>query len=327
MQSFAGDKDDYKLDGDQYLSDACLRISEGEDVDLTDEPICYDLYYLYFQQQQNHNIDMSKIEFESKYDYSAHKRIAADALRIMSHDIGNSLYNGTYVEDGETKNYNDLFIQMAAEPDSSERGYYNGYNDDGSLKYSLYTNPLYWFSGHFYHPQTEVNNKDTNENTAKLNAKLHYDRALYFYKNGNTLLAFKELGKGTHYVMDACECHHATGEDAVASNNNHGEFEKQIDAAIQATAGWTLIGGDLGSGHYYDNSVYNEALQISVENIVRNNGYSSFPLLAKSKNSNNVDANDVVYATYKNAVMATVQYYYKFAHETGVNISFASDIN
>ena len=316
VPSYAHD-DEYEIDGDQYLSDICLKLAKGEQVDFEDRYVEYDLLVIAKMNQSNDGD--SQTRFASEYDYSAHQRICADALRIMAHDLGNSRYNSTI----SGQSINDLLITNSAEPDKSEKGDYKEVNEDGTLKYSSLNilHPFSNFCGHFYNPYTELNNVDSNDNTAKINARRHYDAAVNLYGRGEYIKAFTELGKGLHYVQDACECHHAAGEDAIDSGNNHSEFETMIDNAIQATTDWTLI-GDLPSGEdYFDASVYNEALKTTVENIVRNNGYSSYPLCDRSKSYDCEDADDVIFATYKNATTAAVQYFYKFAKQVGMSFT------
>ena len=321
LQSFAV-SENFQEDCEKYLSENCNRVLNGEKVVFENGPIEYDLFVIAHQNDLKFNPDGDSVNFASEYDYSAHQRICADALRILLHDKGNSRYNGTYTKDGETKSFNDLLIANSAEPDSSEKGDYKGVGEDGQLVYQSLNilHPFSNFCGHFYNPYTELNNVDSNDNTAKLNARRHYDAAVNLYQQANYVLALTELGKGIHYVQDACECHHAAGEDAVATGNNHADFETMIDTEIQAQNGWTLIGSLPDGEGYYDSSIYGEALHLSVENLVRNNGYSSYCLLAKSKTSN-VDATDTIYATYKNATISTTQYLYKFANEVGITFS------
>lgn len=373
LQSFA--EEDFDEVVERTYSQTIQDLLNGEEVEFEyyGHPMTYDLAVIDAiidaQRENGTGGGDASIEFDSgrKADgYPTHQRIAANALAILLHDKGTSLFDTAYYFSSSDsfvnsnvgangKTYADYIVYHSASPDENETGLYDGideetgktvYKDDTlSIKIGGMTYSFVMFSGHFYDPYTEKNWKDSTEDTCKTNAVRHYNAAKNLYLEGKYADAFEELGRGMHYVQDACQTQHANNLTAKddgdgltgymngldAEKNRHGKFEKDIDIYIRNHMPFrTKL---QNSQNVFDNSIYNEALQLSVENIVRNNDYASYVLIDKSNymemldkdhpydHDYNVDYYDSATAQFKNATMASVQYLYHFANDVGITFS------
>lgn len=75
------------------------------------------------------------------------------------------------------------------------------------------------YVGHYYSPVTKQSYKES-ELTGKTAFIAHAKRSVELYKNGQTNLAFIELGKAGHFLQDATQPYHVSAET---------KFEKFID--------------------------------------------------------------------------------------------------
>ena len=355
VQAFA--KEDFdEVVAEEYGS-TIQGLINGEEVEYTynGKPMSYDLSVIadMVKAQQCMENGENSADFESSRGADAaptHQRICANALAILLHDKGTSVFASTDAfmshaadtEEDDYESYAEFIVYHAATPDEDETGTYNGDDADGrpiyvedtlSFKWGGMTYSLSMFSGHFYDPYTELNWKDSSSNTCKMNARRHYNAAVSLYNAGNLEGAFEELGRGCHYVQDACQTQHAnnlTAKDdglinGATGNNRHGIFENDVDAYIRNHMPYTAKLA--ASQDVFDSSVYEEALKLEIEDIVRNNCYSSYILLDKSDYqqtrdlNNTTDYNDSARAQFKNATMACVQYIWHFANDVGITFT------
>ena len=110
------------------------------------------------------------------------------------------------------------------------------------------------FAGHFYDP----------------------DNA---YRAGDVQLAMSNLGKGTHYVSDLNEPHHASNLTAV--NSNHSAFEKYVDKNRKS---YTIAGNSFGS------SVYTTALNTSTGDLMYSAAKHAKGLAADAQKESSYDS-------------------------------------
>ena len=268
---------DEESSGDKFLPDIVLDTCEGVDNSLTSINN-FDRYERAYEQANLIPSDYN-VKFQAGGADHTHQYVCATALRTLANDKGDCLYF-------TTANSSTL-IENADWPDSNDIGFI--------------------FDTHFYNPYTEKN-YHAGGTTAKVKASNYYDDAVSAYKNGNVTSALQYLSRGSHFVADACEAHHATNKTAVGSN--HSAYEKYID---------TVRTDFYFPNNSLDESVYQEALQCSVGQIVRNNSYASYCLGDRvTTGSSSKDYYDAARATVLNAIMANVQYYYKFAVEVGL---------
>ena len=267
-----------EYEGDKYLPDLIFDIIQGDDYALTSIND-FDRYQRAYE-EANYVLGADyKVEFQGGGADHTHQYICATALRVLANDKGNSLYN----TDANTS----ILVENADWPDKNDIGFI--------------------FDTHFYNPYTEKN-YHAGGTTAKVKAKEYYDKAVSYYKQGNISEALANLSRGSHFVADACEAHHATNKTAVGSN--HSAYEKYID---------TIRTRVQVPDNSLDESIYQEALQCSVGQIVRNTSYASYCLGDKVTGSeDNPDYFDAARSTVLNAVVGNVQYYYKFAVEVGL---------
>lgn len=220
-----------------------------------------------------------QVKFQAGGEDHTHQYICANALRVLANDKG-----GCLLTDSANSA---IIVENADWPDKNDIGFI--------------------FDTHFYNPVSETNYHG-GETTAKVKAGNYYNEAIEAYKSGNLTLALQKIGRGSHFCADACEAHHATNKTAVGSN--HSAYEKYIDTIRSKCA---IPNNSFGQ------SVYNEALYLSVGQIVRNNSYSSYCLGDRVTGSeSNPDYEDAGVATVRNGIMSTTQYFYKFAVETGM---------
>ena len=267
-----------EYDGDSYLPEAIRIIADGGDLTLG-EINDYDRYERAYEIAGISPAPDCSIAFQSGGTDHSHQYICAQALRILANDKGDCIF---FTSENSTK-----MCEGADWPDSY---------DMGAL-----------FNTHFYNPYTETS-YGGGSTTAKVKAKDYYDKAVTYYKNGDISSAIDEIGRGAHFVSDACEAHHATNKTAV--NSNHSSYEKYID---------TVRTDAVFPNNTLHTSVYEEALICSVGQLVRNNSYASYSLGSKvTGSSSNPDYRDAARATMMNAIISNVQYFYKFAVEVGI---------
>ncbi|MBR2589849.1 MAG: hypothetical protein IKE65_02890 [Clostridia bacterium] len=271
-------QNEYEYEGDKYLPDIVFDVLNGVENPLA-EINDFDRYERAYEEANTILGAEYKVAFQSGGADHSHQYIAASALRILANDKGDCIYN--------TSTNSSLIIENADWPDSNDIGFI--------------------FDTHFYNPYTEKN-YHAGGTTAKVKATKYYNDAVSAYKNGNVTSALETLSRGSHFVQDASEAHHATNKTAVGSN--HSAYEKYID-----TVRTRITVPD----NHFDESIYQEALVCSVGQIVRNNSYASYCLGDKVTGSeSNPDYFDAANGTVINAITGTVQYYYKFAVEVGI---------
>ena len=129
-----------------------------------------------------------------------HQYIVSNALKILNNDKGASILNTKAAVICEYTDWPDVL---------------GNETDYGT------------FAGHFYDPDTGKNWMGQKNPTARTRAETQYQSAVAAYKDGYTDKAMEYLGKGTHYVSDLNEPHHASNLTAV--NSNHSDFEKYVD--------------------------------------------------------------------------------------------------
>ena len=113
------------------------------------------------------------------------------------------------------------------------------------------------FAGHFYDPDTGKNWMGQTSPTARTRAETYYENAVIMYQAGDINRAMDYLGKGTHYVSDLNEPHHASNLTAV--NSNHSAFEKYVD---KNRTSYTI------SGNSFSSQIYNDAVSLSVGDLM-----------------------------------------------------------
>lgn len=265
-------------EGDKYLSDDIIDIAEGHDETLG-EINNFDRYERAYELNNALYGSNYQVKFQAGGADHTHQYICANAIRILANDKGSCVLTDS--------SNSAVIVENADWPDKNDIGFI--------------------FDTHFYNPFTETNYHG-GETTAKVKAANYYNEAVEAYKSGNLTLALQKIGRGSHFCADACEAHHATNKTAVGSN--HSSYEKYIDGIRSKCA---IPNNSL------DGSVYNEALYLSVGQIVRNNSYSSYCLGDRVTGSeSNPDYEDAGVATVRNGIMSSVQYFYKFAVETGM---------
>ena len=239
----------------------------------------YDRYQRAYEQENVSVGGNYKIEFQAGGADHTHQYICASALRILANDKGNCLYF--------TSSNSSILIENADWPDKNDIGFI--------------------FDTHFYNPYTEKN-YHAGGTTAKVKAQSYFDKAVEYYQNGDVTSALQNLSRGSHFAADACEAHHATNKTAV--NSNHSAYEKYIDSVRKE-----FVFPD----NSLDESIYSEALQCSVGQLVRNNSYASYCLGNRvTVSSSSPDYYDAARSTVMNAIISNAQYYYKFAVEVGL---------
>ena len=122
---------------------------------------------------------------------------------------------------------------------------------------------------------------------------------------GDINRAMDYLGKGTHYVSDLNEPHHASNLTAV--NSNHSAFEKYVD---KNRTSYTI------SGNSFSSQIYNDAVSLSVGDLM-------FSAAKHSKELVDMAQNESTYSNAGNqsvqyAIRTVTQYIYKFGKEVGI---------
>lgn len=158
------------------------------------------------------------------------------------------------------------------------------------------------YSGHFFDPDTGKNWLGQKSPTAKTRAISYFNMAINAYENGDKNIAIVLLGRGTHYISDMNEPHHASNKTAL--NSNHTEFEKYVD---ENRANYRF------PANSFDNKVYESIEQNGLENIIQE--YSK-----KSKKLYELSTDEDTYElageqSVKNAIYSNVAYLYLFQNE------------
>lgn len=265
--------------GEHYLSDSVIDIANGSD-DTLGVQNDFNRYEDAYDAENDLNGTDYEVQFGSGGADHTHQYIVANVLLILANDQGNSIYNSS--------TNSTLLLEGTDWPDSHDRGFI--------------------FDSHFYNPYTEKNFAG-GSTTAKTKAADYYSQAVTAYKKGDITSAMQYLGRGSHFVSDACEPHHATNLTAV--NSIHSKYESYLDDNRNS---YKVV------GNTFDSSVYEEALSLSVTQIVRNNSYASYTLktAVESKNSSKSCYADAGKACVINAMMSNAQYFYKFGKEVGI---------
>ncbi|MGB8454676.1 MAG: zinc dependent phospholipase C family protein [Anaerocolumna sp.] len=209
-----------------------------------------------------------------------HQYIVANALAILSNDMGNSPLNSDY----------------NAEVIMSNTDWPDGFGNETDFG---------TFAGHFYDPDTNKNWLGQTSPTAKTRADSYFNSAVERYKAGDATAAFLYLGRGTHYVSDANEPHHAS--NLTALNSNHTEFEAYVDANRTA---YKIAGNTFAS------SVYQQAINTSVSSLIQATAKQAKALAGQAQDSSTYSIAGEKSVQY--AIKAVTQYIYKFATEVGI---------
>ena len=209
-----------------------------------------------------------------------HQYIVANALTILSNDQGNSAFNGEL---------NSAILMEATDwPDK-----FGNETDTGT------------FAGHFYDPDSGKNWLGQTSPTARTRAESYFQAAVNAYRAGDEQLAMSNLGKGTHYVSDLNEPHHASNLTAV--NSNHSAFEKYVDTNRKS---YTI------AGNTFSSSVYTAALNTSTGNLMYSAAKYAKGLAASAQNESTYGS--AGRQSVQHAIQTVTQYLYKFGKEVGI---------
>lgn len=213
------------------------------------------------------------------YDHT-HQYILANALTILNNDQGTSSFN--------TELNAAILLEATDWPDKL-----GNETDFGT------------FAGHFYDPDTGKNWMGQSSPTARTRAESYFTAAIDAYNSGNVQLAMSNLGKGTHYVSDLNEPHHASNLTAI--NSNHSTFESYVDENRQ------LYNID---DNTFPSNIYNSAENTNVGELL----YSA---AKHAKGLATAAQNESTYASageqsVKYAIQTVTQYMYKFGKEVGM---------
>ena len=218
--------------------------------------------------------------FSSGSPQDTHQFIVRNALRILENDKGSTNMNSASITN--------LIGTYADWPDvlGNETDYAT-------------------FAGHFYDPDTGKNWMGQTSPTAKTRAQSYYNQAVSLYRQGKVNDAFICLGKGSHYVADINEPHHASNLTAV--NSNHSKFEKYVNNNLSSykISGYTL-----------SNSVYKQAESSSISSMLQSGAKYAKALVPQAKNKDTYEA--AAKACVQHAILNEVQYFYKFAKTVGI---------
>ena len=207
-----------------------------------------------------------------------HQYIVSNALKILNNDKGASILNTKAAVICEYTDWPDVL---------------GNETDYGT------------FAGHFYDPDTGKNWMGQTSPTARTRAETYYENAVIMYQAGDINRAMDYLGKGTHYVSDLNEPHHASNLTAV--NSNHSAFEKYVD---KNRTSYTI------SGNSFSSQIYNDAVSLSVGDLM-------FSAAKHSKELVDMAQNESTYSNAGNqsvqyAIRTVTQYIYKFGKEVGI---------
>ncbi len=207
-----------------------------------------------------------------------HQYIVSNALKILNNDKGASVLNTKAATICEYTDWPDVV---------------GNETDYGT------------FSGHFYDPDTGKNWLGQKTPTARSRTETYFQSAVEAYKDGYIDKAMEYLGKGTHYVSDLNEPHHASNLTAV--NSNHTAFEKYVD---QHRTEYTIAGNSFSA------DVYNSAVNTEVGNMMYSAAKEAKTLAEMAQNENTYSSAGK--QSVQNAIRTVSMYIYKFGKEVGI---------
>lgn len=161
------------------------------------------------------------------------------------------------------------------------------------------------FAGHFYDPDSGKNWLGQTSPTARTRAESYFKSAVDAYRSGDVQLAMSNLGKGTHYVSDLNEPHHASNLTAV--NSNHSAFEKYVDKNRKS---YTI------AGNSFSESVYTTALNTSTGDLMYSAAKHAKSLAGSAQNESTYES--AASQSVQHAIQTVTQYMYKFGKEVGI---------
>ncbi|RDU21970.1 zinc dependent phospholipase C family protein [Anaerosacchariphilus polymeriproducens] len=220
-----------------------------------------------------------RLTFESGGVDHTHQYIVANAVGILLHDKGDSVLSN--------KKNVELLLTYTDWPDK-----FGNETDYGT------------FVGHFYDPNTGKNWLGRKSPTAKGRAVSYFNAAISEYKKGNIESAIINLGKGSHYIADLNEPHHAS--NLTALNSNHTKFEKYLDVN---RALFKVPGNSL------DKALYIEALNLNIDDFAHLAAVYSNGLVGKAQDKSTYY--EAAEKSVQHAIINTVQYFYKFSVSVG----------
>lgn len=213
------------------------------------------------------------------YDHT-HQYIVANALIILNNDQGASSFN--------TELNAAILLEATDWPDKL-----GNETDYGT------------FSGHFYDPDSGKNWLGQSSPTARTRAESYFTAAIAAYNSGDVQLAMSNLGKGTHYVSDLNEPHHAS--NLTALNSNHTAFESYVDDNRQA---YKIDNNTLSS------SMYNSAENTDVGDMMYSAAKHAKGLAGEAQDESTYASAGEQSVEY--AIQTVTQYIYKFGKEVGI---------
>lgn len=209
-----------------------------------------------------------------------HQYIVASALVILSNDQGTSVLNNADYADTLMLS-TDWLDKLGNETDYGT------------------------FSGHFYDPDTEKNWLGQTSPTAKTRAASYFNKAVEAYTQGQIESAMVYIGRGSHYVSDLNEPHHASNLTAI--NSNHTAFETYVDEHRNE---YKISGNTLSEG------IYTDATSMEINSLLKNAAKQAKNIVGEAQNESTYSsAGD---KCVKNAVVTVVQYFYKFGTTVGI---------
>lgn len=117
--------------------------------------------------------------------------------------------------------------------------------------------------------------------------------------------AMEYIGKGTHYVSDLNEPHHASNLTAV--NSNHSDFEKYVD---KHRTEYTIAGNSFGA------DIYSSAENTAVGDMLYSAAKDAKALVGMAQNKDTYDS--AGNQSVQNAIKTVSKYIYKFGKEVGI---------
>lgn len=219
-------------------------------------------------------------QFKSGGSTHTHQYIVTKALAVLYKDKGYSvLNNATYAN--ELKTYTDWPDKIGNESDSAT------------------------FSGHFYNPYTGKSWTGSKTKNALTRAIGYFNDALAAVQEGDMSDAIVKIGKGTHYVSDLNEPHHAS--NLTALNSNHTEFEKYIDEHL---SDFYIEGNTISS------YLYAETQTRTMTDILKDGAYYAYDLKYMAQDEDTYyQAADLC---VQHAIQNVAQYLYAFGVEAGM---------
>lgn len=232
------------------------------------------------QQLAKSQTTLAEAKFKSGGATHTHQYIVTQALNILKRDKGSCILHNS-ANTSSLKTYTDWPDKLGNETDFGT------------------------YQGHFYNPYTGKNFAGSTSKTALARALNYLDEAVIAYREGNVAEAIMNLGKGTHYVSDLNEPHHAS--NLTALNSNHSAFEKYVDENRYSF---------YISGNTLDASYYTEARSQTVTQILRDGAFYAYDLqyMAQDEDTYFEAANLCV----QHAIINVTQYLYRFGYEVEI---------